>query len=943
MGIRMTRLAVLAALVFCCSMMSTGGSTAAPACASCPADACPAGGFEDVLDQVCALAPGQLCASRCGCCRDEQLEPFAGVTFGPPAPTGETWPGLGGKGELAAKTELCLLRDLGTFPGGLAVAPAGISLGPLGDVTMEQTIGYTSFDPVGRTMSGYHAVSLCVPPFGCISDQTQAFTATLLSAPAPAGSNCGPYPFADAYGLQVTSSDTERRLDLDLPSVEVFTPYGTVSGTPRFHYETALKSGAPAENTIAREDKGCVALHSTLVPLFDRPGGAAAVDFMCAVLPLPVPEPGFGALGQIALGGRSADPSVPVSPAGTPRPDLDLAIARNADEKTPAGNVGASIDFIYDIAGLIPAKFRTSPFSLKSEVFVKPAIDTRFASQFQVHGSDATFQYESPVPPDCSIPPFHRALVDLRGRAESFVSFRIDAGFDLVLKLKHDFGFPIGTISVKVIDEHPKFDVVPEIKDLTSKDSPAAGALFDVGPQPAFQSLTRFSAPTGVADPQAFLNECFAAAPPAPQTPPTGGFAPGDPSKFTKVLEFPCNLCLQWGGGKVCGPKNDTQGSDYECSFENGGCTDPSGQDFCTLHDAPPELLPSGSDVLFPVGQSDPAKQWLCDTPAKAGCMDLCTYDPTAPQPLTVVRSAAELDPGKCGGGPVIGLPCGSDAQCDDANPCTLDDCDFQGEFGRCTQVAQAGSCDDGLHCNGADQCALGACSLHAGNPCAAQAPCCSESAAACVGLDQCPIPDPRCGNGFLQPGEGCDDGNAAGGDGCSAACLLECGNHVIDPGETCDDGNTEDGDGCSAVCRLEKEPPDCSGAYAATSQLWPPNHAFVNVAIGGVTDPAGAPVAITITGVRQDEPLDGLGDGDTCPDAAGLGTSAARLRAERAGTPKAPGDGRIYHIAFVADDGAGGQCAGEVVVCVPHDQRPGHACVDQGPLVDSAGICAAP
>jgi hypothetical protein len=178
-------------------------------------------------------------------------------------------------------------------------------------------------------------VSLCVPPFGCISDQTQAFTATLLSAPAPAGSNCGPYPFADAYGLQVTSSDTERRLDLDLPSVEVFTPYGTVSGTPRFHYETALKSGAPAENTIAREDKGCVALHSTLVPLFDRPGGAAAVDFMCAVLPLPVPEPGFGALGQIALGGRRRPlgPRLPGGDAATRPGSRDRPQRRREDPR----------------------------------------------------------------------------------------------------------------------------------------------------------------------------------------------------------------------------------------------------------------------------------------------------------------------------------------------------------------------------------------------------------------------------------------------------------------------------------------------------------------------------------------------------------------------------------------------------------------------------------
>ncbi len=32
----------------------------------------------------------------------------------------------------------------------------------------------------------------------------------------------------------------------------------------------------------------------------------------------------------------------------------------------------------------------------------------------------------------------------------------------------------------------------------------------------------------------------------------------------------------------------------------------------------------------------------------------------------------------------------------------------------------------------------------------------------------------PVCGNGIVQPGELCDDGNTAGGDGCSATCTVE-------------------------------------------------------------------------------------------------------------------------------------------------------------------------
>ena len=83
-------------------------------------------------------------------------------------------------------------------------------------------------------------------------------------------------------------------------------------------------------------------------------------------------------------------------------------------------------------------------------------------------------------------------------------------------------------------------------------------------------------------------------------------------------------------------------------------------------------------------------------------------------------------------------------------------------------------------------------------------------------------LPDARrsaCGDGVMDVGEECDDGNTAGGDGCSPFCyveygwscptpgqscisLLACGNGLLSPGEVCDDGNTVGGDGCSEDCQ---------------------------------------------------------------------------------------------------------------------------------------------
>jgi len=126
--------------------------------------------------------------------------------------------------------------------------------------------------------------------------------------------------------------------------------------------------------------------------------------------------------------------------------------------------------------------------------------------------------------------------------------------------------------------------------------------------------------------------------------------------------------------------------------------------------------------------------------------------------------------------------------------------------------------------------------------------------------------------------------------------------------------------------------PPNCSAATPSVAQLWPPNHKFVDVSVEGVTDPDGDPVVVTVTGITQDEPLGSGDEGNACPDATGVGTPTAHVRAERSGQ----GDGRVYHVSFTADDGHGGVCTGAVAVCVPHDQGQGSVCVDHGPLVDS-------
>jgi len=76
------------------------------------------------------------------------------------------------------------------------------------------------------------------------------------------------------------------------------------------------------------------------------------------------------------------------------------------------------------------------------------------------------------------------------------------------------------------------------------------------------------------------------------------------------------------------------------------------------------------------------------------------------------------------------------------------------------------------------------------------------------------------CGNGTVESGEECDDGNDVEGDGCTGACT-SCGNGVTASTEECDDGNLVDGDGCSAECLSDcPTSPPAGCAEAGTSSL---------------------------------------------------------------------------------------------------------------------------
>ena len=143
--------------------------------------------------------------------------------------------------------------------------------------------------------------------------------------------------------------------------------------------------------------------------------------------------------------------------------------------------------------------------------------------------------------------------------------------------------------------------------------------------------------------------------------------------------------------------------------------------------------------------------------------------------------------------------------------------------------------------------------------------------------------------------------------------------------------GGISDPDEVSITVQNINDPPACNLAQASPSTLWPPNHKLVSVGINNVSDPNNDQVTITITGVTQDEPVNGLGDGDTSPDAVLQGDTVL-LRVERAGN----GNGRVYQVNFSANDGQGGTCTGSVKVKVPKSMHPGDIVIDNGQFFNS-------
>jgi hypothetical protein len=120
-----------------------------------------------------------------------------------------------------------------------------------------------------------------------------------------------------------------------------------------------------------------------------------------------------------------------------------------------------------------------------------------------------------------------------------------------------------------------------------------------------------------------------------------------------------------------------------------------------------------------------------------------------------------------------------------------------------------------------------------------------------------------------------------------------------------------------ATVTVVDTTPPDVTGVSATPNMLWPPEHQMVPIEIAYNTADTCSPGGSCVLSVSSNEPVNGLGDGDTAPDWVVADDHHVMLRAERAGG----GSGRIYTITITCTDGAGNQTVRTVTVNVPKNQ----------------------
>jgi hypothetical protein len=129
---------------------------------------------------------------------------------------------------------------------------------------------------------------------------------------------------------------------------------------------------------------------------------------------------------------------------------------------------------------------------------------------------------------------------------------------------------------------------------------------------------------------------------------------------------------------------------------------------------------------------------------------------------------------------------------------------------------------------------------------------------------------------------------------------------------------NSEGTDSCTFTVTVnDTELPVVSQPTANPNTLWPPDHQMIPIFVRYVARD-NCPNMTCVLTVASNEPINGLGDGDTAPDWQIIDANNVLLRAERSGKSK----GRLYTITTTCTDASNNSVSKTSTVFVPPNQK---------------------
>ncbi len=589
----------------------------------------------DSVSELCKLlAPltgVDACVTQSSSCNSYERQLYTGSVLGPGQKgPNSRWNDRGGSGALMADAAVCTLRELSTKIDGPIDSSASLNIG-IGDVVVKQQVGYLDFDRINGRFKGYRKLRIELPVIGKFDAVTQDIdlrrvfygTGQLFNNIPTAGD----YPLLFAYGLNLSTEEKDKSINIDPGSFNVTTPIGDFEVSPHFTYKSNTvvadtPFGTDFTYIIGQDDEGPDAIklydlygvvpginNNTIPP----PSSSGTTDYK---------EKQSGWVSQIGLGTRGSIDDKLWSPSPGPggfftRPDYDptgllkfeFYESRSDEENRPSvyAEASASIKYPDNPADMLPDWVGGLP-GLDWDAYIKvtPTIKAGAAGQFGINVSEGT-DNKKELSGEFYVgkPESRTSALGIYSGVEANASFEVLA--ELRLYVSAVFDFFIGSKRIDLIDIHPKFPIPIAGGTPVSSNVELATALSSSDNTVVLpETLDYLKTFKGAKNPEEFINLCYAKVTEVPpEEPPVSETEKGD---VTDLFEYlPCNICLATDA--VTGTKTSD--------------------------------IPAHQEILSPVNPTPPAV-WQCDAASKSGCMDLCKLNKETGE-FTVVKNPSQI------------------------------------------------------------------------------------------------------------------------------------------------------------------------------------------------------------------------------------------------------------------------------------------------------------